>query len=60
MLFALLRYDVSRDGAWPAELRGDGACRSVGEKRGVPGVEVWLRWASVMSSSSMKISGTVN
>jgi hypothetical protein len=48
------------DGARPSEPRRSGACRSCGEKRGLPGADCWARCASVMSSSSMKISGTVN
>lgn len=60
--FDRLRMDVSRLGierTLPPESRSP-ECRSVGENSGLPARDCCPRCAFVMSSSSMKISGTLN
>lgn len=60
--FDRLRIDVSRlvtERTLPPESRSP-ACRSVGEKSGDPARDCSPRCASVISSSSTKISGTLN
>lgn len=60
--FDRLRIDVSSDGierTLPPDRRSP-VCRTVGEKSGLPARDCWARSALVMSSSSTKISGTLN